>query len=182
VLENGIVVGADGEPLPLSPSLKDGTSLLDGDDGGEVYEETAEEAASRLLANRPRCAEFPLLPATKWDVVWDEPFSDQGWELAHNMTEGVVVAAVGAAITAAAATSAADKKEKEGKQPEGESGDKTEAEPVSEPELEPEVWSPLAAASAAATKLVEQRRLQQQLEGGGGGGGGISKGKARPHP
>lgn len=43
----------------------------------------AREAQARKLRTRPMCVELPSKFATKWDVVWDDPFSDEGWATTH---------------------------------------------------------------------------------------------------
>ena len=96
VLETGEVVGPQGQPMAKPGKKNKKTSSKSEDAHAEnaesatkekvvflAWTESPEEEAARLLKHRIKCVEFPLLPATRWDAVWDEPFSEPGWALAH---------------------------------------------------------------------------------------------------
>ena len=134
VLETGEVVGPQGQPLAKPGKKK--ISAKDDDANAEstdleanekvvfqAWTESPEEEAARLLKHRIKCVEFPLLPATRWDVVWDEPFSEVGWALAHG-TEYPSTAAYAVAMVEARRALAEPKKE--GVDAEAEEGEERE--------------------------------------------------------
>jgi hypothetical protein len=126
VLETGQVVGPQGQPLPkpsllaTRPTTAQEAIAEAAAQAASAWTETPEEEAARLLADRPKCVEFPHLPATRWDAEWDEPFSEPGWALAHS-TEypSIAVYAVALAdarcgLAAKAASASEDVKQEEG--------------------------------------------------------------------
>ena len=80
------------EPPDTGYTKQDGKIVLEtgkvlDENGEELLAEAEEEGKeNEQVVERPMCVEYPDEFATKWDVVWDEPFCDKGWAEASKGT------------------------------------------------------------------------------------------------